>query len=130
LRAHVHDAFGDSGGVDYRRRRENEGLVGVLEASLGRCAERLMQDAPLLDDDDNDDDNRKDDSIDVHNDIDNQAISNMPVVVAAGMAAVVENDRGGTHVHNKCSTIEEILSQQQWGHITADVFPLDPRFRK
>jgi hypothetical protein len=42
-RAHVHDAFGDGGSVDYRRRRENEGLVGVLEASLGRCAERLMR---------------------------------------------------------------------------------------
>ncbi len=26
-----------------RRRRENEGLVGVLEALLGRCAERLMR---------------------------------------------------------------------------------------
>ncbi len=26
-----------------RRRRENKGLVGVLEASLGRCAERLMR---------------------------------------------------------------------------------------
>jgi hypothetical protein len=54
----------------------------------------------------------------------------MPVVVAAGMLAVVENDRGGTHVHDKRSTIEEILSRRQWGHITADVFPLDPRFRK
>ncbi len=62
--------------------------------------------------------------------LDNQAISDTPVIVAAGMAAVVENDRGGTHVHNKRSTIEEISSRQQWGHITADVFPLDPRFRK
>jgi hypothetical protein len=26
-----------------RRRRENEGLVEVLEALLGRCAERLMR---------------------------------------------------------------------------------------
>jgi hypothetical protein len=54
----------------------------------------------------------------------------MPVVVAAGTAAVVKNNRGGTHVHDKRSTIEEILSQQQLGHITANVFPLDPRFRK
>jgi hypothetical protein len=54
----------------------------------------------------------------------------MPVVVAAGMAAVVENDRGGTHVHDKPSTIEEISSRRQWGHITAGVFPLNPRFRK
>ncbi len=42
-RAHVHDAFGDGGSFDYRQRRKNEGLVGVLEASLGRCAERLMR---------------------------------------------------------------------------------------
>jgi hypothetical protein len=35
--------FGVGGSVDYRRRRENEGLVGVLEALLGRCAERLMR---------------------------------------------------------------------------------------
>ncbi len=41
--AHVHDAFSDSGSIDYRQRRKNEGLVGVLEASLGRCAERLMR---------------------------------------------------------------------------------------
>jgi hypothetical protein len=54
----------------------------------------------------------------------------MPVIVAAGTAAVVENDRGGTHIHDKCSMIKEILSQQQLGHITANVFPLDPRFRK
>jgi hypothetical protein len=43
LRAHIHDAFGDGRSVDYRRRRANEGLVGVMEASLGRCAERLMR---------------------------------------------------------------------------------------
>ncbi len=85
---------------------------------------------PLLDDDDDDDDDREDDSINVHDDINDQAISDMPVIVAAGTAAVVENDRGGTHVHDKRSMIKEILSQRQWGHITADVFPLDPRFRK
>ncbi len=85
---------------------------------------------PLLDDDDDDDDDREDDSIDVCDNINDQAISDMLIVVAAGTAAVVENDRGGTHVHDKRSTIEEILSRQQWGHITADVFHLDPRFRK
>jgi hypothetical protein len=42
-RAHVHDAFGDGGSIDYRRRRKNEGLVRVLEALLGRCPERLMR---------------------------------------------------------------------------------------
>jgi hypothetical protein len=26
-----------------RRRHENEGLVGVLDASLGRCTDRLMR---------------------------------------------------------------------------------------
>ncbi len=50
---------------------------------------------PLLDDDDNDDDNREGDSIDVRNDIDDQAILDMPFVVATGTAEVVENDRGG-----------------------------------
>ncbi len=68
--------------------------------------------------------------MDVRDDINNQAISDMPVVVAAGTAAVFENDSGGTHVHDKHSTIKEIPSRRQWGHITADVFPLDPRFRK
>jgi hypothetical protein len=29
----------------------------------------------------------------------------------------------GTHVHDKRSTIKEISSRQQWGHITANVFP-------
>ncbi len=66
---------------------------------------------PLLDDNDDDDDDRKDDSIDVHNNINDQAILDMPVIIAAGTAAVVKNNRGGTHVHDKCSRIKEILSQ-------------------
>ncbi len=85
---------------------------------------------PLPDGDDDDDEDCKDDSIDVHDDIDDQAISDIPVVVAAGTAAVVENDREGTHIHDKRSTIKEISSRRQWGHITADVFPLDPRLMK
>jgi hypothetical protein len=38
----------------------------------------------------------------------------MPVVFAAGTAAnssVVENDRGGNHVQDKCSTKEEFSSR-------------------
>jgi hypothetical protein len=95
-----------------RRRRKNKGLVGVLEALLGRCAERLMcmYDAPLLNDEDDDDDDHEDDSIDVRDDINDQAILDMPVVVAARMEAVVENDRRGTHLHDKNSTIEESLN--------------------
>ncbi len=68
---------------------------------------------PLLDDDNNDDDDRKDDGIDVRDDINDQVILDMPVVVVAGTVAdlsVVENDRGGTHAHDKCSTIEKFLS--------------------
>ncbi len=56
----------------------------------------------------------------------------MPVVVAARTVAdssVVENDRGGTHVHDKCSTIKEFLLRHQWGYVISDVFPLDPRCR-
>jgi hypothetical protein len=60
----------------------------------------------LLLDDDDDGDDREEASINVRDDFDNQAISDMPIVVAAGTAAVVENDRGGTHVYNKRSTIE------------------------
>jgi hypothetical protein len=89
-------------------------------------------DAPLLDNNNDDDDNREDDGIDVRNDVDDQAILDMPVVVAAGTVAdslVVENNRGGTHVHDKCSTIKEFSSQRQWGYVISDVFPLDPRCR-
>ncbi len=56
----------------------------------------------------------------------------MPAVVAAGTVAVssvVENDRGGTHVHDKRSTVEEFSSRRQWGYVISDVFPLDPRCR-
>jgi hypothetical protein len=56
----------------------------------------------------------------------------MPVVIAARTVAnslVVENDRGGTHVHDKRSTIKEFLSRRQWGYVISDVFPLDPRYR-
>ena len=71
-------------------------------------------DAPLLDDDDDDeDDDREDDGIDVRDNVDDQPILDMPVVFAAGTAAdslVVENDRGGTHVHGKRSTKEEFSS--------------------
>ena len=70
-------------------------------------------DAPLLDDDDDEDDDREDDGIDFRDDVNDQAILDMPVVFAARTAAdssVVENDRGGTHVHDKCSTKEEFLS--------------------
>ncbi len=68
-----------------------------------------MTDVPLLDDNNDDDDNREDDGIDVRDDVDDQAILDMPVVVAAGTVAdslVVENNRGGTHVHDKHSTIK------------------------
>ena len=84
---------------------------------------------PQLDNNnDNEDDDRKDEDIDVRNDVDDQAILDMPVVIAAGRVAdssVVENDRGGTHVHNKCSTNEEFSLQRQWGNVFSDVFPLD-----
>ena len=87
-------------------------------------------DAPLLDDDDdNEDDDCEDDGIDVRDDVDDQAILDMPIVFAAGTVAdssVVEKDRGGTHVHDKCSTKEEFSSQRQWGNVILDVFPLDP----
>jgi hypothetical protein len=74
-------------------------------------------DAPLLDDDnDDEDDNCEDDGINVRVDVDDQAILDMPVVIAAGTVAdssVVENDRGGTHVHDKRSTSEELSSRRQ-----------------
>ena len=44
-------------------------------------------DAPLLDDDDDEDDVREDDGIDVRDDVDDQAMLDMPVVVAAGTVA-------------------------------------------
>ncbi len=72
-------------------------------------------DAPLLDDDDDiEDDDCEDDGIDVRDDLDDQEILDMPVVFAAGTVAdssVVENNRGGTHVHDKCSKKEEFSSQ-------------------
>jgi hypothetical protein len=67
-------------------------------------------DAPLLDDDDDDED---DDREDARDNVDDQPILDMPVVFAAGTTAdslVVENDRGGTHVHGKRSTKEEFSS--------------------
>ncbi len=74
-------------------------------------------DALLLDDDDDDeDDDREDDGIDVRDDVDDQAILDMPVVFAAGTVAdwsVVENNRGGTHVHDKRSTKEEFSARRQ-----------------
>ena len=89
-------------------------------------------DAPLLDNNNDDDDDREDDGIDVRDDVDNQAILDMPIVVASGTVAdlsVVENNRGGTHVHDKCSTIKEFLLRQQWRYVISDVFPLVPRCR-
>ncbi len=79
--------------------------------------EREAADAPLLKDDDADDDeddDREDAGINVRDDVDDQAILDMPVVFAAGTAAnssVVENDRGGNHVQDKCSTKEEFSSR-------------------
>ena len=94
--------------------------------------ESKATDAPLLDDDDDEDDVREDDGIDVRDDVDDQAILDMPVIVVAGTVAdssVVENDRGGTHVHDKRSTKEEFSSRRQWVNVISDVFPQDPRCR-
>ncbi len=83
----------------------------------------------LDEDDDDEDDDHKDDGIDVRNDVHDQAILNMPIVFATGLVAdssVVENDRGGTHDHDKSSTKEEFSLRRQWGNVIFNVFPLDP----
>ena len=94
--------------------------------------ESKATDVPLLDDNDNEDDVREGDNIDVRNDVDDQAILDIPVVVANGKVAdslVVENDRGGTHIHDKRSTKKEFSSRRQCGNIISNLFPLDPRCR-